>query len=429
MLLYFKTSNSRSFDEEVTFSMIAADYGDILPNNVIYIENYNIHVVKTALIYGANASGKSNLLKSIEDAMIIINGSFNQNYGKELVALLEEKSQKFPYHPNKNKTSNLTKPTTYTLGFYTNENCYEYSFSIDGERVHTESLTFIPHDKVAILLFERILIQNGEHKYKWRFNADNFEETYQSITKSITKEYSLWLSTVFQFSPEDSVYRNKQIDEINNFLTKKIITLIHNETPGKMDHKYTINAIKQFPTVYKNKLIKQIKEGDLLINNIKVEEDPDSGKQIVITSHKGLDNEGKAIDVDFDFFEEESAGTQQFVSWLYPLSAFQFNSAIAIIDELGNSLHTLLTRYLISQFQKKDARGQLIFTTHDVKLMDRELLRLDQIWLANRDKWGNSTLEPLSNYNIPEDMMLDNIYLQGTLQGIPKIKKNTDVNA
>lgn len=426
MLLYFKTKNSRSFAEEVTFSMIAADYGDNLKENVVHIPEYGIDVLKVALIYGANASGKSNLLKSIGDLWTIIEASFNESYDK-FIHFSGTSLQKIPYYPNKKSELNSETPTSYSICFYLKENnrCYEYNLSVDGIKVHEESLLLIPpRDGQNVLLFSRNIINAEEYKYEWYFNSDFFEKTFQSVTKSITKKHTLWLSTVFQFSNPDSEYQNDLISLINVWLKDRFespeINKLH---PGKISYQYTIDVLKEANDSVKEFLLSWIRKTDFLIQDILVEEDSD-GELTVITRHKGIDRDGNAVKVEFDFFEEESVGTQQFIAWIIPFLVTKIRNRVLIIDELGNSLHTLLTRYLIAfMLEDEDYQAQLIFTTHDVKLMDRSMLRLDQIWMANRDQYGNSSIEPLSDYEIPEEMELDNVYLQGVLKGIPRIKK------
>jgi len=146
-------------------------------------------------------------------------------------------------------------------------------------------------------------------------------------------------------------------------------------------------------------------------------------KLLAKTYHEGIDVNGEKMKVAYDFITEESTGTQQFIAWLAPWLLTLSGNKVLIVDELGNSMHPLLSEYLIDLFHKHSGNAQLIFTIHDVKLMDRNKMRDDQMWIVNRDNQGNSTIEPLSNYVIDDDKQLDNAYLQGVFDGIPHIDK------
>lgn len=197
MLLYFKVSNSRSFDEEVEFSMIASDYGDLLPENTYYLKKYNIHVLKSAVIYGANASGKSNLLKAISDACFIIFGGYNKNTSVDI-----------HFSPNRNDERNRFLPTSYIFGFVVNEICYEYSFSCDSERIYEEKLVEIQSD-FPIIHYHRIFDKKLQ-KYYWADFSDIFIDRGETI-RLFTKSHRLFLSVAYELSEEAEIPLAKEV--------------------------------------------------------------------------------------------------------------------------------------------------------------------------------------------------------------------------
>ena len=151
-----------------------------------------------------------------------------------------------------------------------------------------------------------------------------------------------------------------------------------------------------------------------------VQQDEDGQeKTLVKTLHNGVNEKQEKILVEFDLFSEESVGTLQFISWIgYWILASSDNKTL-IIDEFGNSMHPLLSEFLVHLFLENG--GQLIFSTHDVKLMNSEYIKPEQIWIVKKNELNNSTLSSLSEYDIDQDKMLDNVYLDGIVNGVPNL--------
>lgn len=167
-----------------------------------------------------------------------------------------------------------------------------------------------------------------------------------------------------------------------------------------------------------------LEQADFIIRNIRIEDKNGTSDLLARTYHEGTGTDGGRIPVEYDFFREESAGTRRFLAWFAPFYLSSSENRLLLADELDTSMHLLLTEYLTDWFHRNTGTGQLIFTTHDVKLMNSEKMREDQFWIVHRDRAGNSTLEPVSNYDIDDDKLLDNVYLQGVLGGIPEIRKS-----
>lgn len=145
------------------------------------------------------------------------------------------------------------------------------------------------------------------------------------------------------------------------------------------------------------------------------------------TLHLGKD--GSRINFDF---EEESSGTQRLMEILPILADAASSESVYVIDELDRKLHPLLSRFFVESFIRRcgDAqRTQLIFTTHDTHLMDLELLRRDEIWLFEKDRYGASRLYSLNDLKVRPDLKIEQSYLNGRFGGIPLIEepvKSTD---
>ncbi len=155
---------------------------------------------------------------------------------------------------------------------------------------------------------------------------------------------------------------------------------------------------------------------------------PEDGEDVMVaikTTHS-VDKK----DTQFDFFLEESTGTQQLFAWLgYWLLKLQEGAQpkIFVVDELGTSLHPLLTQLLVKIFYNKKLNphnAQLIFTTHEVKLMDKKIMRPDQLFLINKDSKGNTSIETIADYEENDKYnRFDNQYMYGSMSGIPNISE------
>jgi hypothetical protein len=411
MLLYFKTANSRSFAEEVEFSMIAADFGDKLLENTISLDKYGVSVLKSSVIYGANASGKSNLLKAMVDGSRVVLNRAQNLKGEEL-----------RHCYNKNQEINQSKPTRYVFGIFVDNVHFEYSFSHNAERIVEEQLIEFQPDQEPICHFER-KYDLQTRKYDWSAFSESFQNEAATTLKTfIVKKNNLFLSVAANLS-EDSEVRLPIAETIYAWFEEQLAYVINLAAPGLMGYEPSFKLIRQSPEV-KKLFLDILEKTDFVIKDLIIEESKDEDGKVTLFAksyHKGFNIHGEPVDVEYDFLKEESTGTQQLVAWLVPWLIALSKHQVLMVDELGNSMHPLLSEYLVNLFHKHSKSAQLIFTTHDVKLMNREKLRDDQIWLVHRDREGNSTIEPLSNYAIEDDKLLDNVYLQGIVGGVPEI--------
>ncbi|MDM8519465.1 ATP-binding protein [Anaerolineales bacterium HSG6] len=388
--------------------MIAADYGDKLPENIIPLEGYGVSVVKSAVIYGANASGKSNLLKAMVDAADFI-----------IRNLERSRDEALPHPYNKNYEGNNDSPTQYIFGIFVKQTYFEYRFSYTDIQIFEEQLIEFSPDSQKCHFYRQYNPQTK--KYDWLEISNEFKERVDIFKLTLNKA-NLFLSILANLD-DDNDLKSGIIDDIYTWFKKRFAFDTNFESPGRMNYLYSLVGIEMNNEV-KNLMLKLLKKSDFLIKDFKVEieQDSDDDRISAKTYHQGKDIQGQETLVEYDFFEEESVGTQQFVAWIVPWLLTVMKNYVMVIDEFGNNMHPLLAESLLDFFHERSDKAQLIFTTHDVKLMNREQLRDDQIWFVNRDKTGNSTLEPFSNYDIEEDKLLDYVYLQGVLGGVPQIE-------
>ena len=415
MLIEFNIQNFRSIKEEVTFSLVAsADKS--LDNNLIKTDLVRENLLRSAVIYGANASGKSNVVLALNSLQNII-----------LMSHTFQKGSKINYFPFKLDKKNLSKPSKFEVVFIKNDIKYIYGISFNSEKIVDEYLYYYPAGRRA-LIFERKDTNN------YRFTIDRKKQKFISEK---TLDNVLYLSNSTQLNYD------KTSEAFDWF--KDNLGII-----GVADHpkliEYTIHKLNEDKKM-KEFILKALIEADLGINDlsasieeISIDEIPISireqfkaiisdsegnfEKMDITTIHKVLDEMGNEDYVEFDF-EEESEGTKRLFSliglWIDSLN----NGRVLIVDELDTKLHHLLNFFLIKLFndstQNKN-NAQLIFTTHNTNLLDLDIFRRDQIWFTekNPDK-GSTDIYSLIEFMPRKDKNIQKGYLAGRYGAIPFI--------
>jgi len=333
-------------------------------------------------------------------------------------ATLVDMCKKLP--TNKNELLNTKKPTSYTFGVFINNRIFEYTFSINKERISNESLIEKTTKDREIVHFVRTY-NKKLNEYVYPKFSDEFKEKIEYLLP-FTKKENLFLSVSAQLS-EDVKYRIVTADIILNFLKRKLHFSINLFSPGKSDIKPALELIRENKKL-KRLFLELLEKADFSIVDIKfkpVKDENNKTKYIVKTYHKSLNENKEQVLIEYDLFEEESVGTLQYISWLGFWILASVDKKTLIIDEFGNSMHPLLSEYLVNLFQKNE--GQLIFSTHDVKLMNCKNIKHEQIWIVKKDELSNSYINSLSEFNIDTDKMTDNVYLDGILNGVPNLKE------
>lgn len=405
MFIQLKVKNYRSYKEETVFSMEANSSLHKL-NNIFEINN--VRLVKTAIIYGSNASGKSNIIRSLFEITKFIT---NKPKVDEKIRLYEP----FAFNSNSNR-----HPCEFELTFLDkNFIKYCYKFSILEKLVISEELHYYPNGKITKI-----------------FGREPYDESYR-VQKGI-------LGDSFK-NKEINVFANQLIlskfgdDEPNEILTELFLYFKSYEVINATNLKHKDHLTKKVTEELfnnlelKKKVGKLIKAADTKINNIEVissseEEDStinEDDTYRIYGLHDLYENE-EIIGISKMLFSEESTGTRS----LYILGGKILGSlergSVLIIDELDNSLHPLITKMIVMIFHSKKVNpknAQLIFTTHDVTLLDRDLIRRDQIWIAEKNERGSSELFSLQDFEgLREDTPFEKWYLAGKFGGLPKIK-------
>lgn len=413
MLIEFSVGNYLSFKEKVTFSMVASKITakkELDENNIIRVDD-ELSLLKSAAVYGANASGKSNLVKAISFMQWFVLNSSRETQITDLIDV-----EKF-----KLSTENADQPSCFEIVFLEDNKIYRYGFEVNQKRVLSEWLFYVPKVK-EFRLFER-----KEDRVKI---ARRFKEGDGIISK--TRKNALFLSVVAQFNGEIS-------KNILLFFARKlnVISGLH----GNIYRNYTIEYFKK----NSSDIINLIKKLDLGIDDISIKtrkvlpedllEIPEEFRTLLIskklqaddiyTTHKKYNAEGEVISLEqFDLDKNESDGTQKLFAFSGLILETLRKGEILVIDELDARLHPLITRTIIDLFNSKETNinnAQLIFTTHDTNLLSDKIFRRDQIWFTEKDRQGATDLYSLVEYKIENDASFESDYIKGRYGAIPFI--------
>ena len=429
MLIRFTVSNSRSIDK-IDFSAIANNDAHTL-NNTFAVPQYGIALLKSIALFGANASGKTNFLKAIDDSRkLVVEGSKRTHVQLDLKPF---------FNYNKNDDTNKQLPIKYSFDILINGIAYNYTFAHNKEKITEEKLSEHPDNDTQNIIFNRYFDLNSNANI---WEPDNFfQQGDAQYYRNSTADEQLFLYAANNPANPQYVKKIEVLHHIYQWFESQLKVSIHTAPGIQFDFDSLVTFIKAKPD-NKKLLLNICNQAGLDIKEIRIIELAKGIKKIKsntnVYPYTQLDGEDIEIAIktyhsmrknapEFDFFLEESNGTQQFLAWLgYWLLSLQDGKQpkIFIIDELGNSLHPLLTHFLLRIFYSKKLNphnSQLIFTTHEVKLMDKMIMQPDQLCLVNK-KEGNTNIESVAAYSdLDKYTRLDTLYMSGGMSGIPYI--------
>lgn len=444
MIIEFSINNYLSFKNPVTFSMVASNSVKELEgkdgelNNVFSDNNDKVKFLKSAVIYGANGSGKSNLFSAFHFFR-----EFILNSSKESLAAEEIDSKPFLFN-----STTITQPSIFEMIFIINKIRYRYGFEVTRNEIVSEWLFFLAIDESTR---ESNCFTREFQDIK--VNPKTFKEG--KGVESRTRKNVLFLSSVAQWNGERSMLIQNWIKEnililsgdeegtleftVKKFLTdpafkKNVIDFIQLADTGIDDihiEEKILGGFLPSEVIYNSKLTQLINdienEYKRTLNHANLKNI--SGKEFAITSmHKMYDDAKNLIELVEMKFGFESAGTQRLFALLGPWFDTLEKGSVLIVDEFGCNLHTKLSIELVKIFQSKmnTTNAQLIFASHDTNLLRNDLFRRDQIWFTEKEsEFGNSDLYSLVEYKINQatsvrnDASFEKDYLLGKYGAIP----------
>ena len=391
MLVQFMLKNVLSFKKETILDMTAIHAYKEHKDNLI--ENGTKEkFLKVAAIYGANASGKSNLYLAMTYFQSIIMESLNNVDDGESTAI---EKYYVPFSFENDNRENSEFQIVEILGDFE----YRYGFEYNAECV------------VAEWLYRKNLRTNRK--------AVIFERTTETVEfgASLRKECDLYKE---QIPVETLVLSFFNKLKLKTDIFKEIYSGIMNTLVVPTDFCEDTGILERFlPGVIKHdkeKLLEFLNAIDTGIKNIEYD---DSQKEIkFLTYHKGQDEK----EYPLDLYSESEGTIKSIVLFIYARTAI-FNNCSLFVDELNVKLHPLLLKFIIDLFYDPNSTAQLIYTTHDTTLMDKKFFRRDQIWFVQKDEYGYSELVALSDFKVRPDASFEKDYLSGVYGGIPLLKE------
>jgi len=428
MLVEYSFGNFKSFKEKNTLSMLGVksfkEHGE---SNVFTQDKFRI--LKSAVVYGNNAGGKSNLVVGISVMKSLVLNSFRN--------ALDEKGSLFVEKFLLN-TKSEEAPSEFEVVFFQKDVRYRYGFAINDGRVIEEWL-FHSAGKKEVPLFER------DEKGVQYLNKTSFSEGEEYKDKSKLRNNVLFISLIAQFNDKGIA------NEVISWFKK--VSIIS----GMADTAYSRITFEKFKRDENFKRWLSLIVQDLEIANITTEEvglknDFQIGRAnikfsmvadgkeqsdseyslkgtMINTWHKKYDENNLLTGaVPFNFISQESEGTKKFINLLGPWYDTIKNGSILIVDELDSRLHTRITTKLIELFNNnRNKNAQLIFTSHDVNLLDKDLFRRDQIWFVEKDQFGASSLYSLADFKaeqVRNTSSFSKNYLSGKYGAVSHIEIN-----
>lgn len=414
MIIEFSISNFRSIKAMQTLSLRATSIiskdKSLDEDNIFETGIDDTKLLKSLIIYGANGSGKSNLIHGFFTMLYFIEDSFrDENAAKEIL------------NPFVLDRYSKNKPTFYQIVFILNKQILRYGFELKKGKVVSEWL-FGPASKNEVYYFTRELSEI-------KVNKNSFPEGI-GLEKDKTKETTLFLNVLDAFNTPVS-------KEIKKFFRTRIgISSGMNDLGLRRVSLQMLDEPNQ-----KKVLIKFLSMADFGINNLEnvfleedgiLEEKFDEAKgspvknkkvQILLSERKVIDAKGQTIDSikeSFDIFESE--GTKKYFNYAGAILNSITKGMTLIIDEFDSRLHPLLTKKIVQLFNSKvnKNKAQLIIVTHDTNLLDSALFRRDQIYFVEKKKSGESQYYSLVNIRgIRNDATYQKDYIKGKYGAIP----------
>lgn len=398
-ILEFSVENFRIFKEKATFSMFARKSAHT------FVESGQ-NLLKTSLIYGPNASGKTSLFKAFH---VLMNGVVNSASNPENLIL---SYQPFMLSDQENN------PIFFEVIFALNKKIFRYNFSFLKDNIVAENLFEVP--------------STGKEKEYFKREGQNitvaldFKESKDVADKKTRKEV-LFISAASQWNNELAM----QI--VEGFKSINVIS-----GPDSDSYRgYTMKLFKE-DGAKKNRILDFLKKADFCIEDgvvrkmeVKIPEfikeqmgtafkEATSNADTVFFAHSKFDSKGNKIGVSEFNLGDESAGTQKFFDVLGPIVDTLESGKVLFVDEFDNSIHPFLTKLIIDLFEKNNSKNaQLVVTTHDTSLLSHKELNKEQFWFTEKNKFGVAKIFSLAEFDVRNDIEFSKKYLEGRFGSLP----------
>jgi AAA15 family ATPase/GTPase len=411
MLIEFRVKNFRSLRDEQTLSLVAdkdksLQESNTMPSGIKAAPT----LLRSMVIFGPNAGGKSNLIKALQFMRAVVAES----------ASVMQPGQTFHTQSFRFEGTSVAQPTEFDVSFVLDGIRYQFGFALTAQRITREYLLVYKAFKPQ-LWFERYF---DEESGKDLYDFGTGLKGPKSVWEGATRPNALFLSMAVQLNSE-------QLQPVFAWFVNQLA--IFNEITPLGQH-FSIEMLRK--PEGKRAICDFLTSADISISDIEVVTRKVSGQAVhfdVAAEKTEVRNEEQEVhellfhhvtDHGEAVFSlgDESMGTRNLLFLTGPVLEILDKGMVLVVDELGSSLHPLLVRRLVelfqnSRFNKKGA--QLIFTSHDTSLLDQDLFRRDQIWFVEKDRDQASKLYPLSDFSPRKNEALERGYLMGRYGALP----------
>lgn len=405
--------------------MVANNHDKTLPDNTLVVELpglSNIRLLRSSAIYGANASGKSNLFAAahfIQDFVVNAPTRLKPDDPIGTVPFLLDLMSR-------------EKPTEFSVVFVHQGVRYRYALSLNKERMLFESFTAYPVGRPQQWYTRSWNNDKGE--YAWKFSKSHLKGDRIGI-KEKTRPNTPFLSVAAQFNHEQLTepylwFKNhfRFLDSSGPLFTEGFTAALAEE--DSVNRNYILRMLHSADMGIEDLRVERTRLRDLALPPEMIEEMRRSApegfweKEVIRlkTVHRVLGSDTTAL---FDM-EDESAGTRKFFSLLGPWIDSLQNGYVVFVDEMASNMHPHLIAALIRQFQsttRNPNSAQLVLTTHDTTLLNTDLFRRDQIWFTEKTHGGQTRLYPLTSFKPRNQEALQRGYLAGRYGAIPMLRE------
>ena len=401
MILNLEFKNYRSFKGICSFTTEPTS-SKAKVENLCEVETNaegNKKVLRISLIFGANASGKTNIIKFLYGfRRWLLN--IDNRVGEDIAL----------YQPFKFDSATADAPTEFTMEFIAQKVRYKYEVHFVRYRITSESLLSYPNGKQT-QLYERILLSDDKESDTIKFGSSLSSFKPFNVFKN-----QLLMSKFLKDTPCEP------ITNAAKYLVDMVISNGFHEDTILGEDKEMLRWLYSHPD-YKKMLAEFLAFADTGLADFQLDKRSDG---VEVTSLHGLYKDGEGIGKTDLPLKEESFGTRAlFIIGCHILQALQ-NGSPFFIDEMDSGLHSYITRLIVDIFRNERINknnAQLIFTTHDVNLLDQNSIRKDQIWFTEKDKYGVSEMFTLSDFEgVREDTLFAKWYMNNKFGGVPSLQ-------
>jgi ABC-type cobalamin/Fe3+-siderophores transport system ATPase subunit len=407
MLLEFRVKNYRSIRDEQALNLVASSDKELAATHLAPTGLKSLpSAVRSAVVYGPNASGKSTLLEALDYLRAVVAES----------ATVIQPGQTYNVQPFRLDAAFALQPSEFEITFLLGGVRHQYAFAMTAQRIVSESLLVYRSSKPTQLFSRRV----AGDTYAYEFSA--YLSGPRKLWQESTRANALFLSTAAQLNSE-------QLSPVFHWIVRSIVFL-----PAGVRVSPDITTAMLATEEGRTTIREFLSGADISIADVQAIPRKGVRAQWVVNA-TGLQATQEEHEVLFPVFEhttphgsakfelhEESEGTQRLYGLIAPVLDCLRDGRVLVVDELESSLHTLLVRRLMEMFHSPEINpkgAQLIFTTHDTSLLDHNLLRRDQIWFTEKDTAQATQLYPLSDFSPRKLEALERGYLFGRYGAVP----------